>query len=174
VLPTSFLRIPKTHNRISLKVWHANVLYFCSFCNPTFSGATREWDALYIPPPPAGRCCCSQRQSVECRITISVLTRLISVEYFTEYCSRGSFKSWRLGIYELPIVTGQKNKQMFRKADRTSGNSSTYYHCTRNTSTTRILTDSVTLCNLITQISVSNDTKTNFQKLFCQTSIQMS
>jgi hypothetical protein len=46
-LPTSFLRIPKTHNCISLQVWHANVLYFSSFCNPTFSGATREWDALY-------------------------------------------------------------------------------------------------------------------------------
>jgi hypothetical protein len=25
----------------------ANVLHFCSFCKPTFSGATREWDALY-------------------------------------------------------------------------------------------------------------------------------
>jgi hypothetical protein len=25
----------------------ANVLYFCSFCKPTFSGATREWDAHY-------------------------------------------------------------------------------------------------------------------------------
>jgi hypothetical protein len=48
VLPTSFLRIPKTHNRTSLEVWHANVLYFFSFCKPTFSGATREWDALYI------------------------------------------------------------------------------------------------------------------------------
>jgi hypothetical protein len=48
VLPTSFLRIPKTYNRISLQVWHANVLYFCSFCKPTFSGATREWDALSI------------------------------------------------------------------------------------------------------------------------------
>jgi hypothetical protein len=22
-------------------------LHFCSFCKPTFSGATREWDALY-------------------------------------------------------------------------------------------------------------------------------
>jgi hypothetical protein len=47
VLPTSFLRIPKTYNRTSLQVWHANVLYFCFFCKPTFSGATREWDALY-------------------------------------------------------------------------------------------------------------------------------
>jgi hypothetical protein len=47
VLPTSFLRIPKTHNRTSLQVWHANALHFCSFCKPTFSGATREWDALY-------------------------------------------------------------------------------------------------------------------------------
>jgi hypothetical protein len=47
VLPTSFLRIPKTHNHISLQVWHANVLYFCSFSNPTFSGATSEWDTLY-------------------------------------------------------------------------------------------------------------------------------
>jgi hypothetical protein len=47
VLPTSFLRIPKTHNRTSLQVWHANVLHFCSFCKPTLSGATREWDALY-------------------------------------------------------------------------------------------------------------------------------
>jgi hypothetical protein len=26
---------------------NANVFYFCSFCKPTFSGATREWDALY-------------------------------------------------------------------------------------------------------------------------------
>jgi hypothetical protein len=26
---------------------NANVLYFFSFCKPTFSGATREWDALY-------------------------------------------------------------------------------------------------------------------------------
>jgi hypothetical protein len=47
VLPTSFLRIPKTHNHTSLQVWHANVLHFCSFCKPTFSGANREWDALY-------------------------------------------------------------------------------------------------------------------------------
>jgi hypothetical protein len=47
MLPTSFLRIPKTHNRTSLQLWHTNVLYFCSFCKPTFSGATREWDALY-------------------------------------------------------------------------------------------------------------------------------
>jgi predicted anti-sigma-YlaC factor YlaD len=47
VLRTSFLRIPKTHNRTSLQVWHTNVLHFCSFCKPTFSGATREWDALY-------------------------------------------------------------------------------------------------------------------------------
>jgi hypothetical protein len=46
VLPTSFLRIPKTHNRTSLHVRHANVSHFCSFCKPTFSGATREWDAL--------------------------------------------------------------------------------------------------------------------------------
>jgi hypothetical protein len=50
VLPTSFSRIPKTHNRTSLQVWHANVLYFCSFCKPTFSGATSEWDALYNLP----------------------------------------------------------------------------------------------------------------------------
>jgi hypothetical protein len=41
-----FCEFPK-HNRTSL-VWHANVLYFCSFWKPTFSGATREWDALYI------------------------------------------------------------------------------------------------------------------------------
>jgi hypothetical protein len=34
-------------NRISLQVCRANVLYFCSFCKPTFSGATFEWDALY-------------------------------------------------------------------------------------------------------------------------------
>jgi hypothetical protein len=47
VLPTSFLRIPKTHNRTSLQVWHANVVHFCSFCKQTFSGATRKWDALY-------------------------------------------------------------------------------------------------------------------------------
>jgi hypothetical protein len=47
VLPTSFLRIPKTHNRTSLQVWHTNVLHFCSFCKPTFSRATRNWDALY-------------------------------------------------------------------------------------------------------------------------------
>jgi hypothetical protein len=43
-----------------LQVWHANVnqheniLYFCSFCKPTFSKATFEWDALYIPNP---ACC---------------------------------------------------------------------------------------------------------------------
>jgi hypothetical protein len=48
VLPTSFLRIPKTHNHTSLQVWHANVLNFCYFCKPTFSGATHEWDALYL------------------------------------------------------------------------------------------------------------------------------
>jgi hypothetical protein len=48
VMPTSFLRIHKTHNRTSLQVWHTSVLQFCSFCKPTFSGATREWDALYI------------------------------------------------------------------------------------------------------------------------------
>jgi hypothetical protein len=47
VLPTSCLRIPKTHTSTSLQVWHANVLHFCSFCKPKFSGATREWDALY-------------------------------------------------------------------------------------------------------------------------------
>jgi hypothetical protein len=41
-----FCEFPK-HNRVSLQVWHANVLYFCSFCKPTFSGATREWDAMY-------------------------------------------------------------------------------------------------------------------------------
>jgi hypothetical protein len=33
VLPTSFLRNPKTQKSTS-------------FCKPTFSGATREWDAL--------------------------------------------------------------------------------------------------------------------------------
>jgi hypothetical protein len=48
VLPTSLLRIPKTHNRTSLQVWHTNVLHFCSFYKPTFSRATREWDALYF------------------------------------------------------------------------------------------------------------------------------
>jgi hypothetical protein len=48
VLPTSFMWIPKTHNRTSLQVWLANVLHFCSFCKPTFSGATREWDALCV------------------------------------------------------------------------------------------------------------------------------
>jgi hypothetical protein len=32
VLPTAFLWIPKTHNRTSLQVWHANVLHFYSFC----------------------------------------------------------------------------------------------------------------------------------------------
>jgi hypothetical protein len=47
MLPTSFLRIHKTHNRTSLQVWHAKVLYFCFFCKPTFSRATREWDTLY-------------------------------------------------------------------------------------------------------------------------------
>jgi hypothetical protein len=52
VLPTSFLRIPKTHNRTSLQVWHANILHFCYFCNTTFSGATRKWDALYIKREP--------------------------------------------------------------------------------------------------------------------------
>jgi hypothetical protein len=48
VLPTSFLRIHKTHNCTSLQVWHTNVLHFCSFCKQTFSGATREWDTLYF------------------------------------------------------------------------------------------------------------------------------
>jgi hypothetical protein len=48
VLSASILRIPKTHNHTSLQVWHANILHFCSFCSPTFSGATREWDALYF------------------------------------------------------------------------------------------------------------------------------
>jgi hypothetical protein len=38
------------HNRTSLQVWHANVLHFWYFCEPTFSGATREWEALYYPP----------------------------------------------------------------------------------------------------------------------------
>jgi hypothetical protein len=28
---------------------NANVLHFCSFRKPTFSGATREWDSLYNP-----------------------------------------------------------------------------------------------------------------------------
>jgi hypothetical protein len=42
------LRIPKKHNRTPLQVWHANVLHFCSFCKPTFSRATRKWDAQYI------------------------------------------------------------------------------------------------------------------------------
>jgi hypothetical protein len=41
-----FCEFPK-HNHISLQVLHANVLYFCSFCKPIFSGATRECDALY-------------------------------------------------------------------------------------------------------------------------------
>jgi hypothetical protein len=49
VLPSSFLRIHKTHNHTSLQVWHANVLHVCSFCKPTFSGATSEWDAPYYP-----------------------------------------------------------------------------------------------------------------------------
>jgi hypothetical protein len=48
VLPSSFLQIHKTHNLTSLQVWNTNVLQFCSFCKPTFSGATREWDALYF------------------------------------------------------------------------------------------------------------------------------
>jgi hypothetical protein len=48
LLSTSFLRIPKTHNRTSFQVWNANILHFCSFCKPKFSGATREWDALYL------------------------------------------------------------------------------------------------------------------------------
>jgi hypothetical protein len=54
VLPTSFLRIPKTHNRTSLQLWHANALYIFSFCKPSFSGATREWDALYNLPSLTG------------------------------------------------------------------------------------------------------------------------
>jgi hypothetical protein len=41
-----FCEFPK-HNRTSLQVWHANVLQFCPFYKPTFSRATREWDALY-------------------------------------------------------------------------------------------------------------------------------
>jgi hypothetical protein len=34
-----------------IQLWHANVLYFCSFCKWTFSGATCEWDALYHGAP---------------------------------------------------------------------------------------------------------------------------
>jgi hypothetical protein len=48
VLPTSFLRIPKTQPHF-ITGMNANVSHFCSFCKPTFSGATREWDALYKP-----------------------------------------------------------------------------------------------------------------------------
>jgi hypothetical protein len=43
VLPTSFLRISKTtalHYRYDMQMC-------CTFCKPTFSGATHEWDALY-------------------------------------------------------------------------------------------------------------------------------
>jgi hypothetical protein len=46
VLPTSILRIPKPQPHF-ITGMNANVLHFCSFCKPTFSGATREWDALY-------------------------------------------------------------------------------------------------------------------------------
>jgi hypothetical protein len=48
MLSTSFMRIPKTHNRTSLQVWHANIMHFCSFCKPTFSGATRKWDTVFV------------------------------------------------------------------------------------------------------------------------------
>jgi hypothetical protein len=41
-----FCESPKIHNHTSLQVRHANVLHFSSFCKPTLSGATREWDAL--------------------------------------------------------------------------------------------------------------------------------
>jgi hypothetical protein len=46
VSPTSSLRIPKTQ-LLFITGMIANILYFSSFCKPTFSGATREWDALY-------------------------------------------------------------------------------------------------------------------------------
>jgi hypothetical protein len=40
-----FCEFPK--HTTALHYRYANVLYFCSFCKPTFSGATREWDAQY-------------------------------------------------------------------------------------------------------------------------------
>jgi hypothetical protein len=42
-----FVNSQKTQPRF-ITGTNANVLHFCSFCKPTFSGATREWDALCL------------------------------------------------------------------------------------------------------------------------------
>jgi hypothetical protein len=62
--------LPK-HNCISLQVWLANVLYFCSFCKPTFSGATREWDALY-------KMLCTVTVKPKCLLTENVFSKSTS------------------------------------------------------------------------------------------------
>jgi hypothetical protein len=43
-----FCEFSKHTTALHYRYDNANVLHFCSFCKPTFSGATREWDALYI------------------------------------------------------------------------------------------------------------------------------
>jgi hypothetical protein len=48
VLPTSLFEFPKNTTAFHYRYDMQNVLYFCSFCKPTFSGATFEWDALYL------------------------------------------------------------------------------------------------------------------------------
>jgi hypothetical protein len=79
-----FCEFPK-HNRTSLQVWHAHVLHFCSFCKPTFSGATRKWDAL---------CMCGQYC---CQAHLDLLILLVS----------GQSSRWRNWMY-LGAPIGQK------------------------------------------------------------------
>jgi hypothetical protein len=48
----SFCQLPsyefRKHTTALLYRYECKCIVFCSFCKPTFSGATREWDALYF------------------------------------------------------------------------------------------------------------------------------
>jgi hypothetical protein len=48
VLQLPFCDFRKHTTALHYRYEHANVLHFCSFCKPTFTGATRESDALYV------------------------------------------------------------------------------------------------------------------------------
>jgi hypothetical protein len=118
-----FSEFPK-HNRTSLQVWYANVLYFCSFCKPTFSGATREWDALYKSghyqwernqPVSSSAGCVTSRSQPSCfsgsshwyssLVTGTPRTsRSICLHFFPFSCSSGSCVSCRPSFVHGALV----------------------------------------------------------------------
>jgi hypothetical protein len=95
-----------------IQVWHANVLYFCSFCKPTFSGATFEWDTITQSWPNSHPCAIWLTIHIFSTLVLSgIVPQILSFMRPHKQKSKG-LKSSNLSIEEAADLVSQNHSML--------------------------------------------------------------